>query len=125
MQGGQFSQVSSADYTTTGNTQHFRLSITGAAALLSTYITGGLPMWAVSKTETRSPSAVLLSQEAASSGSVYVTWDGQTTPLANGQLGFAIPTAPNFMRIPGRDVLKVLKIIASGTTQYVQAYFEP
>jgi hypothetical protein len=127
MPGGPTVQVSPTGVAVTGQAQHARATVTGAAALLSAYITGGFPKnpaTPIAGQPTQGPSIAYLQAEAANTGSVYVTWDGSSTPLANAQLGFLVPTAPAYLRIPGRDCVAAIKCIASTGSQYLQVFLE-
>jgi len=128
MPGGITVQTAPSGVALTGQAQHKRATVTGAAALLSAYISGGLPKTISGGSAigpSQNPSVAYLQAESANTGTVYVTWDGQSTPLANATLGFVVPTAPAFLRIPGRECVAAIKCIASTGTQYLQCYFEP
>lgn len=109
----------------TGAVCHKRAVVTGAAANLDTFISGGYPAGTAGSV---GPSAVLLQTEAASAANtVYVTFDGSSVPSAT--LGFAVPVAPSFLRIPFRAGFKPssttpIKAFASAGTVNVQCYFE-
>jgi hypothetical protein len=127
MRGGPFAQVADADYTIVTPTAvalHKRAAVTGAAALLSSFAALPIIPPLASQEPPTGATAVVLQQESASTGTVYATWDGTSVPTAGGTLGFAIPVAPAMMRLPGVDVVKALKVIASAGTIYLQVYYE-
>ncbi len=111
----------------TGTAYHKRVTVTDTAGFLGTFISGGLP-YLTSPTNTDVkiwPKAVNLGVEVASgANTVYVTFDGQSTPSAT--LGFIVPTLPNYIRVPCPDGLTLDKInlVASANPTYVQLYAE-
>jgi hypothetical protein len=86
--------------------------------------TGALPVLLSSLGHNISAKAVSLGVEIGSAGTVYVTFDGQSTPSST--LGFVVPTLPGYIRIPCPDgmVLDRIKLVASANPTYAQAYFE-
>ena len=97
---------------------HKRAAITGAAAGLDTFISGGIPT-----INGRRPDAVYIGLEAGSA-STYVTWDGQSTPSAT--LGFLLPVQPSYLYLPMASEIQdgVIKVFASAGTIYAQCKFE-
>jgi hypothetical protein len=127
MRGGPFAQVSDADYgvvTPTAVALHKRAAVTGAAALLSSFAALPIIPPLASQEPPTGATAVLLQQETASTGTVFATWDGTSVPTASGTLGFAVPVAPGWLRIPGVDAVKATKVIASTGTINLQVYYE-
>lgn len=110
-----------------GTNYHKRAVVTDTAGTLGSFISGGLP-YLVSPTNSdvkRYPKAVNLGVEVASgANTVYMTFDGQSTPSAT--LGFIVPTLPNFVRVPCPDglTLNTLKLVASANPTNVQCFFE-
>ena len=105
---------------------HKRVTVTDTAGTLGSFISGGIP--AITPVSGGSapikPQSVMLGVEVGSAANtVYITWDGQTTPSATA--GFIVPTLPNFLHIPVPDglILNNIKLLASANPTYLQAFF--
>jgi len=107
-------------------TAHARAAVTNAAASLGSFITAGIPVnpSGIYGKADQYPIAVYLQVESGSSGSVYVTLDGLTTPTT--ALGLLLPQGPSMLKVTGDDMFRNdrIKIVASiaGPT-YVQCFF--
>ena len=107
---------------------HKRATVTGTAAELGTFISGGIPSWWAGPTDTLKvkPMGVMLFVEAGSSGNVFITIDGTSTPVADGSLGILVPVAPGSLTMTGADVINGnIKAVASVNPTYVQCVFFP
>jgi hypothetical protein len=103
-------------------TSHIRAAVTGAAGTLTSFLsTAAIPTFGG-----RRPDVVYVGQEQASTGTVYVVWDGKSTPSAT--LGFVVPVLPNFLLIPKKGGVGLqdadISVYASTGTQYLQCKFE-
>lgn len=103
-------------------TSHLRATVTGAAGTLTSFLAGG----AIPTFNGRRPDAVYIGQEQASTGTVYITWDGKTTPSATA--GFVVPVLPSFLFVPKKGGVGIqdadIKVYASTGTQYLQTKWE-
>ena len=97
---------------------HFRATVTNAAQTLEACVGSAIP-----QNDGRNPSAVYLGTEPGA-GTVYVTWDGQSTPAAT--LGFVLGSTSAPTYIPVAPDLKAgqIKLIASVNPTYVQVKYE-
>lgn len=103
---------------------HKLATVTGTAAELSTFISGGLPSW-WEGTNLRYPTAVQMWVQSGESGSVFVTLDGTSTPLANGLCGMLVPQAPSFLMVTAPDLAAgIIKAVSTGSIA-MQCFFMP
>ena len=101
---------------------HKRAVVSGAAADLSTFISGGYPTWTQPGALTEPlavPGGVVLSVE---SGTLMVTLDGTSVPTAT--LGTLVPVWPATLTVIG-SVTGLIKAFSTSGTVNVQCYFLP
>lgn len=103
-----------------GTALHLRAVVTGAAAAIGTFISGGLPSW---NDQTTGPvhalKGVILQAESAQATVCYFRMDGGT---ASATAGFLVPAAPNSIEITGADVVPVISLFCPAGTCNVQVY---
>ena len=116
---------------TVGNSRfHLRAAVTNTAGTLDSFITGGYPtLTPPNQSAPIYPSAVNLGIESASTGKVYITFDGGSSAEVSATLGFEIPTLPNFLRIAGNELFtpgtsRTIRVVSSTGTQNVQCFLE-
>ena len=101
-----------------GVASHFRATVTNAAQTLEACTGVAIPT-----NDGRPPSAIYLGTEPGA-GTVYITWDGVSTPAAT--LGFALGSNSSPTYIPIANGLRAgqIKLIASVNPTYVQVCYE-
>lgn len=105
---------------------HKRAIVSGAAADLSTFITGGYPSWVTKGREAllvQQVGGVQLSVEASQVGGLMVTVDGTSTPSAT--LGLLVPVAPATLTLIGNLNDGIVKVFSTAGTVNVQCLFLP
>jgi len=109
-----------------GNTivMHAQAVITGAAADLASFISGGYPSWQGRDMGTGVPSVpggLIISVEPGQAGGVMLTMDGTSVPSA--VLGMLVPVAPAQLTIIGNIVPGVIQAFSTSGTVNCQILY--